>query len=86
MDTSHRLQVLRQKYLEEELEQSLRNEIDCPDSRKAKRLKKKLITLEKERCHMLIEHRDPSAITQKIALLKAAYAKNTAKKSESRSQ
>ncbi|VTS25722.1 hypothetical protein [Streptococcus pseudoporcinus] len=68
-----RIQSMRQKYINNYPTESLKANYVCQDIKKAKKLKKKLIALEKERCHKLIEHADISDIDQKIAVLKNSY-------------
>ncbi|VTS46648.1 Uncharacterised protein [Streptococcus porcinus] len=68
-----RIQTMRQKYINNYPTEKLKADYTCSDIRKAKKLKKKLIALEKERCHKLIEHIDVTEIDQKIAILKNNY-------------
>ncbi|MGT2845334.1 hypothetical protein ACVRZD_08960 [Streptococcus hongkongensis] len=68
-----RVQEMRQKYLYDKLDTANCRDFTCKDLKKAKKIKKKLIGLEKERCHRLIEHQDITRIDQKIALLKEEF-------------
>ncbi|MGH2269424.1 hypothetical protein ACRPMK_06105 [Streptococcus uberis] len=68
-----RIEEMKCKYLEAQENISKSSSMACTDMRKAKKIKKKLLTLEKERCQYILEHRDISAIDEKIALLKSAY-------------
>lgn len=67
-----RIEEMKCKYIEEAYS-SKASSLTCNDMRKAKKIKKKLLTLEKERCQCILEHRDITAINHKIALLKGAY-------------
>ncbi|MFZ2482848.1 MAG: hypothetical protein WAW70_01890 [Streptococcus parauberis] len=71
------VQEMRQKYLYDKMETADCGDFTCKDLKKAKKIKKKLIGLEKERCHKLIEHEDISLIDQKIALLKEEFRKES---------
>nr|WP_307953343.1 hypothetical protein [Streptococcus uberis] len=71
-----RIKEMKCKYLEAQENISKSSSMTCNDMRKAKKIKKKLLTLEKERCQCILEHRDISAIDEKIALLKSAYLIN----------
>lgn len=64
-----RLTHLRQKYLEHPPQQ----EGSVFDSPKGEKLKKKLMTLEKERCQRKMANRDCQAIEEKMAALKQAF-------------
>ncbi len=72
---SNRIKELKLKYLEENLTESDKD-FTCSDYKKAKKIKKRLLSLEKERCHRLIEHQDIQSIDDKIAILKASYISN----------
>lgn len=65
------LSTLRHKYIDQPTSKTPHFE-DAPDLAK---LKKKLMVLEKEKCHLKMTHQDCQAIDQKIADLKDAYAK-----------
>ncbi|WMB27690.1 hypothetical protein N1496_06165 [Streptococcus didelphis] len=75
-DLTNRIQKMRQKYVDHDLSNLKQGDYTCQDIRKAK-TKKRLIALEKERCHRLIEHADVSHIDQKIASLKSDYIKES---------
>lgn len=64
-----RLTHLRQKYLEHPSQR----ETSICDSPKGEKLKKKLMTLEKERCQRKMANRDCQAIEEKMAILKQSF-------------
>lgn len=72
-----RIQKMRHKYLEADNNTHLHNDYSCHDLRRVKKIKKKLITLEKERCHCLMTQQDVSAIEQQIARLKDDFIKHS---------
>lgn len=77
---TERLDEMRQKYIDERTGNHLESLGSCNDLRQLKKVKKKLLALEKERCQLLIEKKDITAITQKITHLKTLYmAKNNSK-------
>lgn len=69
-----KLSGLRSKYIESTNGQAVNNFLDeaCMN-KKMIRIKKKLVNLEKERCHKKIEHRDLSKIDQKISEQKMLF-------------
>lgn len=46
----------------------------CSDIKKVQKIKQKLMHLERERCHKMIEKKDVSAINEKIKAQKRLYA------------
>lgn len=74
-----RIQEMRHKYIETSDEHHCHEDYNCQNLRKAKKIKKKLIALEKERCHRLIEHHDVTKIDQQIASLKNDFIKDSTK-------
>lgn len=72
-----RIQNMRDKYLEADKISHFPDTYNCQDLRKAKKIKKKLITLEKEQRHYLMENQDVSLIDQQIARLKDDFIKHS---------
>ena len=69
-----KLAGLRNKYVESANEETNAGFLDeAKMNKKMLRIKKKLVNLEMERCHKMIEHRDLSKIDQKISAQKELF-------------
>lgn len=68
-----RIQEMKGKYIEAHEDHGCQGDLTCSNLKKAKKIKKKLLALEKERCQCMLENKDLTSINQKIAQLKGAY-------------
>ncbi|MGT2845709.1 hypothetical protein [Streptococcus massiliensis] len=68
-----KLAGMRSKYIESVREGQFATDLNRFSDKKMQKIKKKLVSLEMERCHKQIEHRDCSKIDEKIMVQKSLF-------------
>ncbi|KXT78242.1 hypothetical protein [Streptococcus sp. DD13] len=75
-ELNERLLLMRKQYMDNRENQT----VSCQPSKQMKKIKKRIVELETERCHRIVDHEDVSVVDQKIVEQKRLFQELATKK------